>query len=122
MENIEKFPCDATCNRYKNDCCVCPIQERFDKLKEYEESEKNCTLVKLPCKPGTFCYYIKNGIIKDMRVESINISFGLHGLVVQAVCNKYDDGFSHFHEPDDFGKVIFLAREDAERALKEMEG
>ncbi len=67
------------------------------KLGTWIKAEAEGRLVVLPCKVGTKVYDIISGKIKEKYY------YNLHG---------YNDG--------DFGRVVFLNREDAEKALEGM--
>ena len=67
----------------------------------------------LPCKVGDTVYHVfpKKGIqtntVRQIRIGSCGM-------------NIFD--FNGFFEPYDFGKTVFLTREEAEQALKERDG
>lgn len=88
--------CSETCEEYT--CKTCPISQAIDKLAEYEDAEEQGLLLRLPCPIGTKAFYIMYGksgwFISDYEFEVIDLL--------------------------DFGNRIFLTREEAEQALKQM--
>ncbi len=70
-------------------------------------------VIVLPCKVGDTVYHVfpKKGIqtntVRQIRIGSCGM-------------NIFD--FNGFFEPSDFGKTVFLSREEAEKALKERNG
>ena len=82
------------------------VGEAIDKLAEYETTEEEGRLVVLPCKVGDIVYKIMcqrdNFDDRPYRIiTSVNFRLDM---------------------ADDIGKTVFLTREEAEKALKEMEG
>lgn len=90
---------------------VIPANERtwrniYKKLAAYEDAEEDGRLIILPCKVGTKVYrvkYVPNAITKNpIYVIGIRES-------------KF-----HLWYLDEFGKTVFLTREEAEAALAAM--
>ena len=75
------------------------IDDCLNKLAEYETAEEEGRLVVLPCKLGTPVYFLRHGF-DGWRIDSRKFAYGMIGEV---------------------GKTVFLTREEAEKALKEME-
>ena len=75
------------------------IDDCLNKLAEYETAEEEGRLVVLPCKVGTPVYFLRHGF-DGWRIDSRKFAYGMIGEV---------------------GKTVFLTREEAEKALKEME-
>ena len=89
------------------------MAELREKLKKYEDLEEQRLLLRLPCKVGDKVWFIEdNKIIKPMTIETICVSNS--NISIWHVWHKFD--------LDDFGKTVFLTREEAEQKLKEMEG
>lgn len=84
------------------------------RLKEFAEADKDGRVVVLPCKVGDTVYFALLGRIIEKQVFSI-VSFSNSTRI-------YCDGTSEYFRPEDIGKTFFLAREEAEKALQEMEG
>ena len=86
----------------------------IDRLRELAEADKDGRVVVLPCKVGDTVYFALLGRIIEKQVFSI-VSFSNSTRI-------YCGGTSEYFRPEDIGKTFFLAREEAERALQEMEG
>ena len=86
----------------------------YDHLRELAEADKEGRLVVLPCKVGDTVYFALLGRIIEKQVFSI-VSFSNSTRI-------YCGGTSEYFRPEDIGKTFFLAREEAEKALAEMEG
>ena len=89
-------------------------QEGVARLRELAEADKDGRVVVLPCKVGNTVYFALLGRIIEKQVFSI-VSFSNSTRI-------YCGGTSEYFRPEDIGKTFFLAREEAEKALREMEG
>ena len=85
-----------------------------DRWEEYKALEKQGKLLKLPCAvrdvvycPNKFQNRVYEHIIKRIEIDSDGI---------WAI-----DTSDYIYDPDDFGKTVFLTKEEAEAALKKME-
>lgn len=123
MEEIDEAICDCAF-----DCPECPIFLAYifacqachlrDRLKRYEDAEQDGRLVELPpVKIGDTAFFIINnhifgGTVYFMSWEH-HKSFGIRGHIY-ADCAVGAVSASLF----DFGKTVFLTREEAEAALK----
>lgn len=108
-------------------------------LKELAEAEKEGRLMVLPCKVGDAVWAVGEGQYKKCDIDEVCIN--RKGEVVFAAyfgCDSECDGcpFNNWHQEysgeyscdgewgqaaikaDDFGKTVFLTREEAEAALK----
>ena len=116
--NPNRWECECSrCdnpNDWKNDC--------IKKLAEYETAEEEGRLVILPkCSIGDTVYIpidFQNKIYTG-TVDGFEYSPRRNKWVVKIIT---DDGEKCYEAFDDFGKTIFLIREEAEKALREMEG
>lgn len=95
-------------------------------LKEYEDLEEQGKLLKLPCVVGDTVYYADNEYyftVLPVKVDEISI---MESNAILYKCLLYDgngDVETQFDfDKDDFGKTVFLTREEAEDKLAEMEG
>ena len=88
-----------------------------EKLAEYETAEEEGRLVVLPCKVGdtVWTFYDDMSGVVDFTVEKIQIEFDKNGKPYFLI-----DGMDF--EEDCLGRTLFFDREEAEKALKEMEG
>ena len=105
------FGCESIgkCN-FQNPCGFYAALER---LWHYEDQQKNGRLLELPCAVGDMTYWADKN---ENRVRD----FIVKGIEIQA-----DDVFiitsGPVHHVNDFGRTVFLTREEAEEALKRME-
>ena len=120
-----KYNCLLSCKdgfiTVKNDCDVCVMEQLADFLLANG-------VVVLPCKVGDVVYYINAGYEKQGRkrvlVEFVdkgivdNMTIGDKGVPHVEICNDENE-WTIFDSEDDFGKTVFLTREEAEAKLKE---
>ena len=87
----------------------------IDRLRELAEADKDGRVVVLPCKVGDKLYRVFAGEIFEHRVGRMKY-FAIQG--------KWDIETYPFlpSVESGIGKTIFLTREEAEKALREMEG
>ena len=81
------------------------------RLKELAEADKAGQLVVLPCKVGDVLYAAESAPVIPLHVMEVAIYLALEG----------EDG-GEYERISNIGKTVFLTREEAERALQEMEG
>lgn len=84
---------------------TCFDKKMHDKLKEYEDLEEQGLLLKLPCKVGNTVWCID--------------SFELDGTLRNPPIIR-EIKFNH-HHLEFVNKTVFLTKEEAEKALEEME-
>lgn len=84
------------------------------KLSDFEDLEEQNRLLKLPCAVGDTVYIVKGGEVLRNYVVQIHIA----QVEAQTFFSCYDDCFGI----EQIGKTVFLTREEAETALKELEG
>ena len=104
---IEESNCKVECGA---------IDDCLEKLAEYENAEEEGRLVVLPCKVGdtVWTFYDDMSGVVDFTVEKIQIEFDKNGKPYFLI-----DGMDF--EEDCLGRTLFFDREEAEKALKEME-
>ena len=88
----------------------------FDRLRELAEADEDGRCVVLPCRQGDELWTYCNHPVK--RVYSFTVS-DVSTLNGRTVLNTLGLGTIR---PEDIGKTVFVSREEAERALQEMEG
>lgn len=95
---------------------LCYEYKLYAKLKEYEDLEEQGLLVRLPCPVGTTVY---NTTWWDCVQEKVKVD----GKTFYRTVHKHKVSKSTFSLLDicDFGKTVFLTKEEAEQKLKEME-
>ena len=95
------------------------IKECLLKLKSYEDLEEQGLLLKLPYNIANhgIVYFVdeKDLEIYQLRSDKIEISKMMISNDFYYTIDSFD--FSY----EDFGKMLFLTKEEAEKALKEME-
>ena len=97
-------------------------------LYDYRKAEEQGLLLRLPCKVGDTVYYFShrpfnlsvqaNTIYEAKVVRIVTTSMGIQ-LIIQ-IHNEY--GCTEIPDVRDFGKTVFLTREEAESALAEKGG
>lgn len=100
----------------------------YTRLRELAEADKEGRIVVLPCKVGDTAW-VKDraGVPREMRLESPDIRFVCtdEDNLCMSTCNRTGNGLCAYrirNDGTDIGKRIFPTREEAERALQEMEG
>lgn len=110
---------DAEVGYFKNYDAFYSHMMMVQKLGEYEDLEEQGLLVKLPCKVGDTVYSVTRNFISEYMVCSIE-KYN-EGLFFNWRCEKgiYINvrGFTNY----DIGNTVFLTKEEAEQALKDME-
>lgn len=102
---------------YRNLWAMADLRE---KLKDYEDSEEQGRLIKLPCKVGDTVYGISMGKVITLTVVEFSI-FCMKGIrIINAKCQN-DDEFRNYVEWE-FGKTVFLTKSEAEARLEELRG
>ena len=114
---IEESNCKVECGA---------IDDCLEKLSEYETAEEEGRLVVLPCKVGQCVYtnfsmsgwYMRKGkcpYIGRIVFIGLNVDDPYFNIIL-------GEGKMLQFKFSEIGKRVFLAREEAEKALKEMEG
>lgn len=106
--------CDNCEIKYRESCCSLYLCRNalMEKLAAYEDAEEQGLLVILPCKVGdTVFSAFEDENVFCGKVYAISTCDGTNWFSV-----RYDSGLRYDHTWDDFGKTVFLTREEA--ALK----
>ena len=90
------------------------IDNVYAKLKEYEDLEEQGLLIRLPCKVGTKELYIIDEYEEIYYLDADEVT--IKRFPTGTIIFEYD---SYELEYKDFGKTVFLTKEEAERALEE---
>lgn len=93
------------------------VGEAVDKLAAYEDMEEKGLLVRLPCKVGTVIWRVWYGEVYRYVVVEIDAQDHVK-LRFLIECLPY----LRFYWDDEYGKTVFLTREEAEAALKGLKG
>lgn len=101
------------------------IDAVYRKLKEYEDAEEQGLLLRLPCKVGDKIFLDFAGFGKDIdefTVKDFHLDCFENGETI-LFCDyeSNDSTLSGQIDVMEFGKSVFLTREEAEAKLKEME-
>lgn len=87
----------------------CSQRNVWERLKEYEDAEEQGLLIRLPCKEGTWVYKVcMISVRDDDYAMTWHQEMGVREVRFQASMR------------DQFGKTVFLTREEAEKALEEV--
>lgn len=98
----------------------------YYKLQRYEDLEEQGRLITLPCKIGDTVYYInthnrlslfKNTVYEAKVARFVTTRYGT-SIVIQ-IRNEY--GCTELYSEDNYNKTVFLTKEEAEAALKEVD-
>lgn len=90
-------------------------QQAIDRLAEYEDMEEQGLLVRLPCKIGATVYRFQR-YFNDVTLKS---EIKIKPCVVESVSTKCIITTDHMVMLfSNFGKNVFLTREEAEKALE----
>lgn len=107
--------CASSCP-YDGDFCgtdECPVLNAVaTKLGEYERTEEQGLLVRLPCKVGDSVFIIVGKDISKQGIRKVEISD--NGIIFKTNRRKRIFNIS------EFGKTVFLTREEAVNKFEEM--
>ena len=86
----------------------------YERLRKYETAEDEGRLVALPCKVGDTVYLPNKyvGIIITFNIVEFCMFKDEYAII---------DDSDNEYKIEDFGKTVFLTREEAEKELREME-
>lgn len=98
-----------------------PAPEVADDLRELAEADKDGRVVVLPCKVGqrVFALMDMDKHISECEVKQIGIGNEIGFIGLEPIGAR---GREYGVALNGFGKTVFLTREEAEKALQEMEG
>lgn len=117
IKKCEMLTCKDVCKKHFTDACrvECPIKEAIDKLAIYEDLEEQGKLLKLPCAVGDSVWFIKSNFayMKNPKAEKIRKVEIIDGEIIFRTENRC-------FEMKYIDKTVFLTREEAEAALKEL--
>ena len=100
VEVLENEKIDDDYDLSLDKCIIRGMKE----LKQYRIAEEKGLLLKLPCKKGTKIFQV-----------SLNCNFETGNLKVKVIEEEFE-----YDQIDDFGKTIFLTKEEAEQAAKKI--
>lgn len=124
--------CASSCP-YDGDFCgtdECPVLNAVsDKLGEYERAEEQGLLVRLPCKLKDKLYHFYGIDLEDNFVDVISDEIIMEVVATEFVIDSYEIAIkciTDWNSPyeylpaAEFGKTVFLTREEAVNKLEEM--
>ncbi|MGN9019929.1 hypothetical protein ACTM9B_13325 [Lachnospiraceae bacterium HCP1S3_A10] len=99
----------------------------LQKLADYEDSEEQGRLIKLPCKVGDVVYRINIGAMKPViPLRVVEYRFKIVGNCIRKKICCSDDFLckqpSIIYYAEDIGNKVFLTKAEAEAKLKELRG
>lgn len=97
------------------------FQDIIDKLAEYETAEEEGRLVVLLCKVGDTVYVIEDSHIEVFEVNKIELNHKVFGNATYYLEKPSRRGCLYKYYDSEFGDKWFVDREEAEKALREME-
>lgn len=110
----ENNDCKFTEDDYKaNEMAI----QALEKLKDYEDLEKQGRLIKLPCKIGTEVYNITWW---DDAQEKVVVKGKTYYRAVRK--HKVTKSTFSYFDIAEFGKTVFLTKSEAEAKLEELRG
>lgn len=111
--------------------CVAEIKAfdgiAIDRLCDLAEADRDGRVVVLPCKVGDTVWVTgRDNVPREMELEAPDIRAVCtdEDNLCMSTCNRKPDGFCAYrlrNDGADIGKTVFLTREEAEKALEEME-
>ena len=76
--------------------------------------------IELPCKVGDVVYFLlPDGDCETYVDVGAVFAIGVDALHTMWISARYESGLKYYHTSEDFGKTVFLTREEAEAALAE---
>lgn len=92
----------------------------IDRLAEYEDLEEQGRLLRLPCAVGDTVYAFHMAKVIEFKVIKISwFTMDRENIINAEYLNTDCDCFRNFIK-EEFGKTVFLTKEEAEAALKEL--
>lgn len=97
----------------------------IERLRELAEADKDGRVVVLPCKPGAEVWVTRHDKVWPMYFVAPTLSAVCPDMPVHCQKDTCADGPCKAYfgtDAREFGKTVFLSREEAKKALAEMEG
>lgn len=118
-----EFECSEYCDSCSHGAGNCKtVENMIKKLATYEDLEEQGLLVRLPCKVGTevFCYFPGDSHYTKCQIKKIEICQSIFGNICYFAEPVAQRGRCCRYYDNEFGKFLFLTREEAEKKLEEM--
>ena len=122
MERLTEYHCGVAVIKDKN-----KLKDAMQKLANYEDIEEQGLLLKLPCRVGDTIYVSdRDGQPREMILDApdIRCHCAKEDNLCMALCDRKNTGVCAYrlmNDGSDIGKTVFLTKEEAEKALAEME-
>ena len=124
FENAVQTPEKAAWAKKTIEMAFSDDTSEVERLRELYKADKDGRVVVLPCKVGDTVWIV--GAVRKLYSAKVRTFFCGHP---SAVRGRDPDGHIHMIRTtecdipmQEFGKTVFLSREEAEKALQEMEG
>lgn len=125
--DAEKFDSNDSAENYiKANCMKCAEEHEqlakwLEELKSYKNLEEQGLLVRLPCKVGTevFCYFPGDSHYTKCQIKKIEICQSIFGNICYFAESVAQRGRCCRYYDNEFGKFLFLTREEAEKKLED---
>ena len=124
-----------TCDEFSKDVFRQMARDLYGRLKAYEDTgmtqerlreldaaDKDGRVVVLPCKVGDTVYFVNAKQILEFAVVGYAVDETGISWVYSENVDKIGNTNERTFSPDRFGKNTFFTREEAEKALRKMEG
>lgn len=127
--DAEKFDSNDSAENYiKANCMKCAEEHEqlakwLEELKSYKNLEEQGLLARLPCKVGTevFCYFPGDSHYTKCQIKKIEICQSIFGNICYFAESVAQRGRCCRYYDNEFGKFLFLTREEAKKKkLEEM--
>lgn len=114
--SVHSFDCQISEGRKR-------LRTALEKLADYEDLEEQGLLMRLPCKVGTevFCFFPGDSHYTKCQIKKIEIRPTIFGKICYFAEPVAQRGCSFRYFDNEFGKTIFLTREEAEKKLGEIQ-
>nr|DAR46300.1 MAG TPA: hypothetical protein [Caudoviricetes sp.] len=126
-----EFECGEYCDSCSQGAGNCKtVENMIKKLATYEDLEEQGLLVRLPCKLKDKLYHFYGIDLEDNFADVISDEIIMEVVATEFIIDSYETAIkciTDWNSPYEylpvveFGKTVFLNREDAERKLKELE-
>lgn len=127
LDEILKLVKKATVQMELDNCKECSenykqIAEYLEELKSFKKAEEQGLLVRLTCKVGTevFCFFSGDSHYTKCQIKKIEICPSIFGNICYFAEPVGQRGRYYRYFDYEFGKTVFLTREEAENKLKEL--
>ena len=118
-----EFECGEYCDSCSQGAGNCKtVENMIKKLATYEDLEEQGLLMRLSCKVGTecFCFFPGDSHYTKCQIKKIEICSSIFGNICYFAEPVGQRGCCYRYFDNEFGKFLFLTREEAEKKLEEL--